>query len=199
MDFIHGIGLGLMLQLSVGPVFFALLQRALFQGWREGVKMAAGVTLIDLLYMAASALGASTLLLIPQVKLAVLWGGAALLFWFGIKLLKSAGNTTPATKTGGSNSFVYGLLLTLGNPLTIVFWSGIYGSLLASGTLQAGSGLLLYSLGCGTATFLFLGAAALVAGLISKRIGSKAVKALNQLVGLILIFFALLLLYRAFF
>ncbi|MGE5702343.1 MAG: LysE family translocator [Clostridia bacterium] len=197
MDFLQGVVFGLTLQLSVGPVFFALVQRALSRGWREGVKMAAGVTVVDAGYMAASAFGAASLLLIPAVKQVLLWGGAALLLWFAGKLLRSGEETAAATERIETSSFTYGMVLTLGNPLTILFWSGVYGSLLASGSLGGSGSLFRYSLGCAASTFLFLGATALLAGKISRHISGKTVKRLNQLVGCVLVVFAIGLLYRA--
>ncbi|MET3288305.1 UNVERIFIED_CONTAM: threonine/homoserine/homoserine lactone efflux protein [Brevibacillus sp. OAP136] len=194
MDFLQGLALGLVLQLSVGPVFFALVHRSLSQGWREGVKMAAGVTATDLCNMAASALGASAILAIPQVRLAVLWGGALLLGWFGWQLLRAKGAHTAAGRQDTvRGSFAYGFLLTLANPLTILFWSGMYGSLLAAGAVAPGLGLLLYSLGCATATFVFLALAAMGASRLNHYLGDKALQALNRLVGCALLFFALML------
>jgi threonine/homoserine/homoserine lactone efflux protein len=89
MAFWDGLLFGMFLQLSVGPVCIAVLQRAVTQGFRNALRMIAGVALVDAAYMAAAVGGLSLLLQIPWVKGIVLIGGAATLVWFGIGSIRA--------------------------------------------------------------------------------------------------------------
>lgn len=192
----EGLLFGMMLQLSVGPVCISVLQRSIACGFREALLMAAGVALTDAVYLAGAVGGLSLLLQIPAVKTIVLVGGAALLVWFGIGSLRARWEvaTGDEAKRAKGSSFWHGVLITLTNPLTILFWSGVFGSLMASHAIADSLSLFGFATGCLLATLLFL---ALVAGLGSfaqKALRPSRIQALNKVAGLFLIGFALFLL-----
>lgn len=115
----NGLLFGMMLQLSVGPVCLAVLHRAMTRRLRDALMMVLGVALADAVYMVGSIGGLS----------------------FAV--------TNPLGQTpSGRSSFWHGVLLTLANPLTVLFWAGVFGSLLASGTFVHSTELFLFATGC---------------------------------------------------
>lgn len=197
-----GIVFGMLLQLSVGPVCLAILQLSIRRGFAQAWKMIAGVALVDAFYMAGAIGGISLVLQLTWVKQIVLIGGAATLAWFGVDSLRSQQADGGAeTKRGAAaraekNSFVYGLSLTLTNPLTILFWSGVFGSLMASRQLPDMPTLFLFAAGCLLSTLVFLGLVAMLGKLLARYLVPKWLRIVNRLVGICLIGFAMLLLQK---
>ena len=213
MDYVSGFMLGLTLQLSLGPVFFAVLHKALTEGSREAFKMTSGVAIIDALYIGLSFTGMALLLQVEILRNTVLVAGAAVLLLFGVRYYRKAydrmatvkieafPNGGPvqgsgATVNPGSSSLAYGLKLTAVNPLTIVFWSGTFGGLLASGILNSTREALFYASGCISATLLFLGAVSMVAPFIPLRRSHRMEVTFDIIVGTVLVAFSIIMLSR---
>lgn len=190
-----GLLFGMLLQLSVGPVCMAVLQRSITRGLRDALWMVAGVALIDAVYMGGAICGLSLLLKIPLVKSIVLIGGAVTLIWFGIRSIRSMGGNVPEDERKKTNgSFLHGVVITLTNPLTILFWSGVFGSLMASSALLDRYSLFGFAVGCVLATLLFLSSIAVLGMYASRELRPPWIKRLNILVGIFLIGFAIVLL-----
>lgn len=188
LHFFQGVGFGLTLQLSIGPVCMTVLQLAMVKGVKQAFRFVAGVTLVDALYIVFAFLGISQILRIPLAEQIVLFLGGSLLVYFGFSHFRAKANLASHQITG-RNQFVYGMTLTLTNPLTILFWTGVFGSLLASSPESDSSGIVWFSVGCVTATLLFLGMVALLGKYLSPLFDQRSQKALNWLVGAVLLFF----------
>lgn len=183
------------LQISVGPIFFAVLHKSITESRKEALIMTMGVALVDAFYIALSFTGVALLLNYPLAQNIFLLLGSAVLIYFGVGYWSKAGKTAliaeAAQASGGS--FAYGLKLTAINPLTILFWSGAFGGVAASGILDGPDQLLLYALGCIVSTILFLGLLSILGpGLPLKR-DAATFKILNLIVGSVLVVFGLLM------
>jgi len=190
MEFIKGLGFGMVLQLSIGPVCIAVLHRSIIRGFFDTFKMILAVALVDGVYIVLSFAGISGFLSIEPIRKAVLITGAGVLIYFGVKhLIKHSCNGINSTNTG--SSFLYGIKLTLTNPLTIVFWSGAFGSLIASGRLEGMIEVAAFSAGCIASTVLFLSVVSAGAVRISGAMGIKPLRYLDFAVGLFLIGFGI--------
>lgn len=195
----EGLLFGMLLQLSVGPVCLGVWQRSLGYGMREAFKMIGGVVLVDGFYMMAAIAGLSVLLQIPFVKSVVMIGGAAILIYFGVSSLRSKpaehsperGRHTEKSKRG---SFWYGVMMTMTNPLTILFWAGVFGSLMASRTLPDSRAVVGFVIGCLLSTVLFLTVIAVFGQWMSRFLNARWIHRMDKIVGVFLIGFALLLL-----
>ena len=88
--YLNGLLLGMTLQLSLGPVFFAVLHKALTEGSREAAKMTLGAALIDAFYIGLSFTGIAFLLQLKYLQGAVLIFGAFILIIFGLRYIKKA-------------------------------------------------------------------------------------------------------------
>ncbi len=200
------------LQLSLGPVFFAVLHKALTEGSREALKMTFGAAIIDALYIGLSFTGIALLLQLKILQNAILVIGAIILVLFGLRHFRRAHDCLRKYKdltTGNmsvqpevvpkkihGSSFAYGLKLTAINPLTIVFWSGTFGALIASGTLSSTGEALMYASGCVSATIFFLGLISITAQYFSLRFDKKLEFVFDLIVGAILIAYGLFMVYR---
>ncbi len=197
----RGFRFGLLLQLAVGPVCMLVLSVAASQGFFAGLTAALAVTLVDLIYISLSCLGADVLLRKKKVKSALKYFGAAVLFIFGLSMILSAMNITllPSLNLFGSFSgggvFLRAMALTASNPLTIVFWSGVFSSQAADNN-YSGKELRLFAVGCVLSTLVFLTAVALLGSFITDILGKNIVTALNIIVGAVIILFGVKLLFR---
>jgi len=110
-----------------GPGVTALVARALGSGFRSALFMSLGLVLADLLYLTAVVLG---LALVAQtfgtVFLVIKWIGVAYLAYLAWSFWTSGirAETVEARKdkAGAISSFLAGIMVTLGNPKTMVFY-----------------------------------------------------------------------------
>lgn len=110
-----------------GPGLTALIARALGSGFRSSLFMALGLVVGDLTYLTAVVLG---LALVAQtfgtVFLVIKWAGVVYLCWLAWTFWKAG--ITPEKiearkgKGGALSSFLAGLMVTLGNPKTMIFY-----------------------------------------------------------------------------
>ena len=191
-DFLQGLGFGLILQISVGPVCIAVLHQGVSQGFRQAWAMAWGAALVDALYIMLSVLGVSALLQIGPARIAIGLAGAGLLVFFGVRYLRAPAQTTRVEASGTSlgKSFAYGVGLTLTNPLTILFWVGVLGAMMSTRTFDQPGGIVFFAAGCVAATILFLTIVALAGHLLERVLDERLTLWLNRAVGLFLIGFA---------
>ncbi len=89
MDFIiqaiwQGLVLGMLLCISIGPGFFALLRTSLNYGFRSGIAFAFGVFLSDAVCVCLAYLGASQLIIKDSNKFVVGVIGGTILLVFGV-------------------------------------------------------------------------------------------------------------------
>ncbi|GEM_PF-2489425 len=196
--YIKGLMLGMTLQLSVGPVFFALLHKAVKEGFAEGFKMSLGVALVDAVYIALSFTAVSGLMASNQgAEWLVRIAGAMVLCWFAFGYIKGAGRKETSSKESRlGGSFIYGIKLTMINPLSIVFWTGTFGAVLASGMIPVGVGIVVYAAGCVSATIFFMTGASFMGSRVEGLLTPSATKKLDRAVGVCLFLFASSLIFR---
>lgn len=192
MNFIYGFAFGLLLQISVGPVFFAVFHKSINEDLKEALKMTLGVTLVDAFYILISFTTISELLKLYYFNTIVKLLGTILLILFGIRYIINANKKQLVTVFKSSkNSFIYGIELTAINPLTIIFWSSTFSSIMTSNKI---SNIFMYSMGCISSTFIFLSTASLIGSSLKKLFNISFLKLTNYMVGIILICFGLAML-----
>jgi threonine/homoserine/homoserine lactone efflux protein len=192
-DFLQGLGFGLILQVSVGPVCIAVLHKGLTQGLGHALAMVWGVALVDALYILLSIIGVSALLQLGPARMVVGIAGALLLVYFGLRYLRAPASTMRLEHCSESpfRSFGFGVGLTLTNPLTILFWAGVLGAMLSSHTFDQSGGVFFFAAGCVAATLLFLSGVALAGHFLERMLNERLALWLNRAVGLFLIGFAI--------
>lgn len=142
--------LGVSLAAPIGPVKATLLNTGIKNGFFHAWLFGIGAIVTDILYMVLVYFGLGQFIDYPFVK-TVLWSfGCFVLIYTGIENLLTLHTIEVNTKfkktTRLRKSLLTGFFMALLNPLTILFWLGIYGSILvgASGSLN-GYQIILYS------------------------------------------------------
>lgn len=200
-DFWSGIRFGMILQLAVGPMCLLVFNTASTAGMREGMATVLAIAAVDAAYIALAALGASAAMRKDSVKTAASFIGAAVLIAFGLdSLLGAMGlHLLPAVRLfsgeAAGGHFARGILLTASNPLTIIFWGGVF-TTKASETGMAGRRLAVFGAGCVASTLIFLSSVALASSVAGSFIPEAAIRALNGAVGAVLIYFGIRLVLR---
>lgn len=142
--------LGLSLSAPIGPINAAQLDAGIRRGFMHAWLVGIGALAADALYMVMVYMGLVHFIEIPFMKSFLWLFGCFVLVYTGVESLSSGAKLT--TDSGQDTkplhrSFTSGFLMSLSNPLTILFWLGIYGSVLAETAAKTdGRQLLLYSL-----------------------------------------------------
>ena len=134
-----GFGLGFFVALQLGPMSLFLIRSTLRSGWKVGLAIGSGIACIDGLYVAAGAGGATPLLSIQPVRLALGLVGAAVLIFLGARTLYSAvrvrvGSETSFETSTPRRAFLTALGGTASNPTTIVSWGAIFAAASTAGS-----------------------------------------------------------------
>lgn len=147
--FLSYILLGLSLAAPIGPINAAQIDRGIRNGFMSAWFVGVGAVLADAIYMLAVYIGVHQFLGTDFMK-TFLWSfGSFVLLYTGVESMINAGkinfdknrNKEPLIK-----SLLSGFFMSISNPLTILFWLGIYGSILAkTAASYESSELILYS------------------------------------------------------
>lgn len=194
--------LGISLAAPIGPINAAQIDRGIKGGFLHSWMVGLGSMMADFLYIFAVYMGLVPFLEIPIVK-AFLWlFGLFVLIYSGIECILNAGqikeNTRDNMEESIVKSFIFGFFLSLSNPLTILFWLGIYGSILAK-TVHTydDSQLILYSGAIFTGIILWDLSMAVFASSFRKFLTSRFLTWISICSGVSLIGFGLLFGYEA--
>jgi threonine/homoserine/homoserine lactone efflux protein len=120
----------LILFLTPGPVWVALLARAISGGFQAAWPLAVGVALGDALWPTLAILGVSWVVSEIDGIMTILRYVAAMVFLvMGLLLILKAenalGNDSHLTRPGMWAGFISGVLVILGNPKAILFYMGV--------------------------------------------------------------------------
>ncbi|OCA87566.1 amino acid transporter [Bacillus sp. FJAT-27225] len=185
--------LGLSLAAPIGPINAAQLDRGIRYGFWHSWFTGIGAAVADGVYMLIVYIGVVKFIDAPIVQTFLWLFGAFVLIYSGVESLIGVKGLTidrNQQKEPLIRSFMSGFFMSLSNPLTILFWLGIYGSVLAKTASSYGHGqLVLYSLAIFTGLLIWdISMAALASG--AKRfLTSALLTGISILSGLSLIGF----------
>ncbi|QHQ36642.1 LysE family translocator [Algicella marina] len=116
--------------LTPGPVWVALIARALSGGFHAAWPLALGVVIGDVLWPLLAIFGVSLIVSVYADFLTVLrYAGALIFLVMGFSLIRHAdkviGKDSRLTRPGMMAGFLAGLLVILGNPKAILFYMGV--------------------------------------------------------------------------
>lgn len=188
--------LGLTLAAPIGPVNSARLDKGIKNGFWHAWVVGTGSMMADAAFMFMIYLGLVHFLNIPMVQIFLWLFGGFVLIYTGIESVVQVNRVQLQSVRGNKDSllscFLLGFFMSLTSPMSVLFWLGIYGSILAKTATSYGtSHLLIYS------GMIFLGLALwdiLVAGLTTgmrRFLNDKSLSAISILSGLSLIGFGL--------
>ncbi len=134
MTIFRNILLGISLAAPLGPAGVAVIQNGLRHGFTRAFFTGLGVTMADATFLLVVFFGLSNFLESSIVKITIWCFGAAVLLYFGYRSIRGAkGNydLEGDTVATARNPFLVGYLVNASNPISVVWWSGVFGSLLS--------------------------------------------------------------------
>ncbi|MBM7585562.1 threonine/homoserine/homoserine lactone efflux protein [Bacillus pakistanensis] len=195
--------LGVSLAAPVGPVNAAQLDKGIKNGFFHAWIFGVGALIADMIYMLMVYLGVIHFIDTSFMKTFLWLFGFFVLSYTGVESLLSSGKIVTDLQSAGkkslSKSFFTGFLMSISNPLTILFWLGIYGSVLAK-TAETFSNhqLVTYSLAIITGILLWDFTMATISSLARRLLNSTILKAISFLSSMSMIGFGLYFGYQAF-
>ena len=193
-SFVQGVLMGLGVSVPIGPVNVLIMSYAL-QSYTKALCLGLGAMSADMLYLALSAFGISQLAKIPIVFACISVFGAAFLLYIALGIYRDAKRSVRLQSVErGSHVAVFGkgFLLNIFNPYVIMFWLSVSASI-----GRECFGLALAGLVCGILSWITLFALAVYKS--RAKISGLATRAFAYISALILLFFALKLIYAVIF
>ena len=193
--FLSYVFLGLSLSAPMGPINAAQLEKGIRSGFFHAWILGIGALLADVIYMALIYLGVIHFLEKDIIKL-FLWSfGAFVLIYTGIESVKNANQISISNTRNDDSiikSFFSGFFMSLSNPLTILFWLGIFGSILAKAASSYNKEqLLLYSFGTILGIFIRDITMASTSSIFRKILNTRILSLITVISGISLIIYGL--------
>lgn len=149
-EFIAFIFLGLSLALPVGPITIEMTKQGLKNGFAHGWSVGLGGMTVDLFLIVLIYFGFSTILSQPEIKVAMWLIGAIFLLVIAIDSIRNADRDIivgeGSTRKSKRSSYLTGFMVGI-SPGNILFWVGIFGTVLANSLDAAHSSFLVIASG----------------------------------------------------
>jgi threonine/homoserine/homoserine lactone efflux protein len=195
--------LGLTLAAPVGPVNLEIIKRGLNSGFKQAFLTGAGAMSADTTYLTLIFFGLTSFLNMTLMKIVLGIIGSLILIYLGVISAKEFFNKSAGAKTKPKplfkSAFITGYVLAISSPMTIVWWTGVFGALLSSQTSMANNlfaFLSCFSILLGCFVWVFFLAVALHWG--KKFVNTKFLKSISLTAGIFLIGFGFYFLHRAY-
>jgi threonine/homoserine/homoserine lactone efflux protein len=198
---LKGLGLGVILALSVGPVIFTILKQSINNGHRGGFSFVAGVWISDIFLVVLSNTFSQLVNEALEFQSVIGYVGSIFLIGMGVyfvffKKVKAApddgSGVIPFSRSDFMKVFLSGFFINTLNPSVILFWLVNATAFAASHTLW--ERVLIFSVCLGmnmVADVLKV----LMAGKIRQKLTVHNISLINKISGTILIVFGLALVY----
>ncbi|MCI3920065.1 LysE family translocator [Paenibacillus sp. TRM 82003] len=194
--------LGLSLAAPIGPLNAAQLDKGIRFGFLHAWLVGLGSMFADIVFMFLIYFGSTHFLQTPFMKTFLWLFGGFVLIYTGFESFRKAGDIKASKsqeKEAPSKSFIQGFFLTFSNPISILFWLGIYGSVLASTAASHGTGeLLLYSSGIILGLLIWDVSMAFTASTFKKFGSGGVLTFISRVAGVALIVFGIHFAWQAF-
>jgi threonine/homoserine/homoserine lactone efflux protein len=139
-DILRNILLGISIAAPIGPSSLTVIQNGLRRGFMRAFLTGLGVTMADATILLVIYFGLSGFVHLPLVKVLIWTLGAIVLFYLGSMSIREARgkiDLEAAKVSTTGNPLWVGFLVNISNPIAIVWWIGIFGSLLGSAASRA--------------------------------------------------------------
>ena len=193
MGILAGVIMGFVYAATPGPVNVETLRRGVNGGFLDSLAIQAGTSVGRIFYALLALFGAGVLLQGATLQLALGVFGVTVLFYLGITAIRDGRtvfvttNTSPPGAEPRMRAFWTGAILSLANPLAIVFWLSLGGRMIHDPTLDGPGFLTGFFAGCIAASLCV----SVIASFWQSRLPSKMVLAISWTCGLVLIGFGL--------
>jgi threonine/homoserine/homoserine lactone efflux protein len=198
--FIKGFVIGFSIAAPVGPIGILCIQRTLSGGNLQGLVTGLGAATADAVYGFIAAFGLTFIsnFLVDQSIWFRLIGGIFLCY-LGIRTFLRKPQEQTVSVSNSTNLSAYGttFFLTLTNPMTILFFAGIFAGLgiVSESMHYASAGLMVIGVFTGSAAWwLFLSGAT---GIFRNKISESKLALVNKISGFIILAFGVIALLSA--
>ncbi|MGN4124982.1 LysE family transporter [Lysinibacillus sphaericus] len=188
--------LGISMAATIGPVKTVLLNTGLKNGFFHAWFFSLGALATDIMYMFIVYFGIGQFIDSLLLKM-ILWSfGCFVLLYTGIENLLSLHKIEIDLKSGNRTrlrkSILSGFFMSLLNPLTILFWLGIYGSILAkTAEVSTGYQIILNSIAILLGIILVDFIMAFSSSVARKLLSTKLLKTVSFISSIIMIGFGI--------
>ena len=198
---IKGLGLGIILALSVGPVIFTILKQSLTNGHRGGFSFVTGVWISDIILVVLSNFFSELVhdLLSFKVEIAIAGGiflggmGIFYIFFKKVNLQVTEPALVPSfTKNDFSKIAFSGFLINTLNPSVIIFW--LMNATAFSALYSFGERMLIFTI-CILVNVAADVLKVMMAGKIRNSLTPRHIDIINKVAGIILVIFGIMLIY----
>lgn len=193
---LKGLKFGMLLQLAIGPVCLFIFQIATLKGFYIGEIGVFGVTLVDGLFITAAILGIASIIDRKDLRFCLKIFGTTILLIFGLSTILNQFDIVflPSLSIGHNsnfnNVFTSAIILTASNPLTIIFWAGIFSVKVAEESIRR-QDIYFFGLGALLSTIIFLTLIAFIGSFTSMLFPANVIKILNIIIGFLLMYFGI--------
>lgn len=204
-SFIAGLGLGLFISLSVGPVIFMIIKYSINSGFKAGLSFAIGVSFSDTMYVILGTFASSFIHELDSMKKIIGIAGGIVLIVIGLyglflkRVTISSGEDTVKkmlfTKGDYFKIWLSGFLMNTLNPGVLILWLGVS---TANSALELRDRLVLF----GTALAFILTSdvtKVFLADKIRHKLTLKTVIWLNRIASISMLLFGSMLIYAVLF
>lgn len=191
-----GFKFGMLLQFAIGPVCLFIFQMASLNGFYIGEVAVLGVTLVDGLFIIVAILGVATIIDKNNIKVCLKIFGAIILIIFGLSIILNQFNINfiPSLKihdtVNSANAFINAIIITSSNPLTIIFWGGIFSTKVIEENVKR-KDICQFGFGALLSTIFFLSLINLIGSFTKMFLPTNAIQILNIIIGFLLIYFGI--------
>lgn len=195
----RGLFLGLIIQLAIGPVFLFVVNLALQKTLFDGLMGVLAATVVTYIYITLAVFGIGKIF--EEEKFKNIFGiiSSIVLIVFGGIIVNgaiSSGDIEMAVNTASPfASFTSVFLLAISNPLSIVFFTGLFSAKAIEHNYTKNE-LYFFGFGTGLSTLIFMGGAILLVSFLKEAIPIIVMQILNIAVGVIIIGYGALMLIK---
>jgi threonine/homoserine/homoserine lactone efflux protein len=187
---LKGFGVGLVVAIPIGPVGLLCTQRILTSGRMHGLVSGLGAATADVIYSSIVAFGltiVSDFLVESQMWFRLFAGIFFCLLGVRTFLVKQAKKGPLAERLCHFNNYISTLLLTLSNPMSILFFAGVFAGLgvVGSATRLSTAGQLVAGVFLGSMFWWILLSASV--GVFHKKVGDDTLLLFTRIFGSILV------------
>lgn len=193
--------LGISLAAPIGPVAVEVIKRGLKRGFMAAFVVGLGSALGDFACLLITYIGLAKFVSIPTVKMSIWLLGALLLLFLGgqtiIEAVKKDILDKDSSSREGKNAFLLGFSLAMANPISIVWWLGVFGAVLGESEESISFMSFLGNTTIIVGVVLWFLVLSLFLGFGKKFVNKNRLKFISILAGLCLICFGCMFIYRA--
>ncbi|MBN1883716.1 MAG: LysE family transporter [Deltaproteobacteria bacterium] len=201
LTLLKNIVLGISLAAPIGPVSAAAIKNGMKGGFSPAFSTGLGAASADTTILLLIYLGLARFMEIPAVQLAIYIAGSAVLIYLGVTTMLEKPielNPETGTRTALTGAFASGYVIAISSPITIVWWLGVFGAILAD-TVRNATKLeaLLSSLTIVIGVVLWFVFLAVVLHAGKRFVNEKTFRAVSATAGIVIIGFGVYFAWRA--